>query len=244
MLLVYGNATVPSSWVVDEKIPTGYCRVYHIHSGEVTYTDEVCRKQLLIGHLYIFPSASVYKMVQNPLNPLRCTYLHLDLFPIHTTELIDVEVAADSFLESLLAAITKAIDDENSKIVSSLADAFALFCTEHEIIVPPLLAISKIMLYIAENINRQVTVTELSRLIGYNPQYFIRLFHQTVGTTPRQYIINFRLKEAVRLLKTNVSISEVAEMTGYGDLKTFGRSFKAKFGVTPTQFRRIYTPLP
>ena len=41
-----------------------------------------------------------------------------------------------------------------------------------------------------------------------------------------------------------LTISRVAEMTGYRDLKTFSRAFREKFGVTPTQFKKVYTPLP
>ena len=85
MLMLYGNTTVAPSWEVIEKIPPGYSRVYYIYGGEVVYTDDSCRKCLKTGYLYIFPSAAAYAMLQNPENPLVCTYLHIDLFPILTT---------------------------------------------------------------------------------------------------------------------------------------------------------------
>ena len=85
---------------------------------------------------------------------------------------------------------------ENPKVLSSLCDAFVFYCREKKIIAPPLLPVSEIIVHIADNIGREITVAELSRRIGYNPQYFIRLFKEAMGVTPHQYIINYRLREA------------------------------------------------
>ena len=121
---------------------------------------------------------------------------------------------------------------------------FEIYCKEHNLISSPIKQISKVMLYIDEHIDKQIVVEELSNMSGYNEQYFIRLFKQTVGLTPYQYIIGYRLKKAKKMLQSNLSITQIAKMTGYSDIKSFSRSFKEKFGLSPTAFRNNYTVQP
>ena len=101
------------------------------------------------------------------------------------------------------------------------------------------------LLYIAEHIREEIRIEDLSGLSGYNPQYFIRLFKKSVGMSPYQYVINFRMTESIKLLKDGaLTITQIGEAVGYPDAKSFDRAFRDKYGVSPGKFRKFYVPLP
>lgn len=101
MLLEYGNTKVSPEWVVEEKSPAGYSRVYHVYSGEVEYIDERCKTYLKHDHLYIFPSNSPYRMNNNSEKRLHCTYFHIDILPSQVTELIEIPIENEPILKIL-----------------------------------------------------------------------------------------------------------------------------------------------
>jgi Transcriptional regulator containing an amidase domain and an AraC-type DNA-binding HTH domain len=244
MLLEYGNTHVNEEWKIDEKIPPGYSRVYYVYDGEVEYEDDQRRMLLKKGHLYIFPSAAVYRMNQNPQNRLYCTFLHLDVFPTLITELVELPIEETPLLQHILFAFAASIEKNDVKLTFALSDVFEIYCKEHEIFHSPVKQISYVLLYIAKNIEQNITIEVLSKIAGYNEQYFIRLFKKTVGVTPHQYILSYRLKESKKLLKTDLSITLISKMTGYGDMKSFSRSFQNNYGLSPTTFRKMYTVRP
>jgi len=244
MLLVYGNTVCPQDWRIDEKIPVGYCRVYYVLGGEVRYTDSQHQADLVPGRLYIFPSATPYRMRQNVANPLRCTFIHIDIFPSLVTELVECQLDGNPTLLHMLMALTSAIDDADKVMIDALADVFEQYTITHHLIAPPVHSLTKIFMYIADHIDQDLTVGQLSAIAGYNEQYFIRFFRRNVGLTPYQYIISNRLKVARDLLRKRETVARTAEMTGYGDIKSFGRAFKQSYGVTPSAFRGSYTVLP
>lgn len=244
MLLEYGTCTVRPEWVVTENTPTGYSRFYYVFSGDVIYTDDACTTRLKSGYLYIFPSSAPYQMAQNPQNPLCCLYLHLDLFPILVTDFISIDVNEFPFLKGFLDTLNLAVMKEGIKIIYSMVDTLYLYCLGHKIISHPDTCISGTLLYIAEHMKEDITIKKLSKLAGYNQQYFIRLFKQNTGVSPYQYIISYRLQESVKLLKKGYSITEAAQMTGYKDLKSLSRAFKSKFGMPPKLWREKYTLTP
>ncbi|HPF88135.1 MAG TPA: hypothetical protein PK537_08810, partial [Candidatus Limiplasma sp.] len=109
MLLTYGNTTCSADWRIDEKIPTGYCRVYYVLGGSVQYQDNQLCTNLKHGYLYIFPSASPYRMRQRIEDPLRCTFIHIQVSPAQVTSLIVCPVENDGVLHYLLLALSAAI---------------------------------------------------------------------------------------------------------------------------------------
>ena len=237
MLLEYGNAMVGSEWKIDERIPPGYSRVYLVGSGSVEYADELHCFSLQPGCLYIFPSASAYRMRQDPTNCLDCLFIHMDVFPALILDPVVLSMEAVPVIKHLFDTIAAAIDASDIRLLHALVGAFELYCNEHGLIQPPAQPISGVLQFIARHIQQDMTIGELSRIAGYNEQYFIRLFKKTVGLTPYQYIISYRLKEAKKMLRSDLSVTQVANLTGYGDIKTFSRAFKYNFGLSPSEFK-------
>jgi AraC-like DNA-binding protein len=84
-----------------------------------------------------------------------------------------------------------------------------------------------------------ISIEELAGICHLTPSYVIRLFKQTFGATPIQYLQELRLKAALSYLgTTDMPIQDIAETTGFGNLHYFSRMFKQKVGESPTAWRR------
>ena len=245
MVLDFGDGQVQRGWGVEEKIAPGFSRVYWVQGGEVWYEDDRTSQRLRHNHVYLFPSAFCFQMHHNPEDPLVCTYLHLDLFPTLVQELISIPFSADGVLQGLFPALRAAIVSGQTKLVSMLSDVFEAYLQENGILRQPAFEISKVLLYIAEHIREPIHVDDLSGLSGYNPQYFTRLFKKSVGLSPYQYLIQYRMNASIKLLKDRaLTVTQIAEAVGYPDTKSFDRAFRDKYGVSPGKFRKFYVPLP
>ena len=68
--------------------------------------------------------------------------------------------------------------------------------------------------------------------------HFLRVFRRLTGVTPHQYLISARLRRAaLALASSREPVIAVALDAGFGDLSTFNKTFRAAFGLTPTQYR-------
>lgn len=86
--------------------------------------------------------------------------------------------------------------------------------------------------------SRHLAIADLARRVGLSPWHFIRLFKAETSFTPKQYLLNARLKHAQQLLGHSfLSVKEVAANVGFDDRSHFSRAFKNINGEAPTNFR-------
>jgi two-component system response regulator YesN len=84
----------------------------------------------------------------------------------------------------------------------------------------------------------RVSLSELARELGISKFMLSRRFRQVMGVTFRAYLLRLRLEKAKALLATGgFSITEVAQMVGFGDLPRLDKLFKRYAGVTPSAYR-------
>lgn len=127
---------------------------------------------------------------------------------------------SEAMLKSLIIKIVKHIS-ENNFSVSKLA---------------PFLE------YIHANYNKEITNGELGEIFNYHPHYVNYLMKKYTGTTIHSYITQYRMSEAVKLLThTDMAIETVAIATGYKNPSHFYKVFKAKFGISPSEYRKSIT---
>jgi transcriptional regulator GlxA family with amidase domain len=80
----------------------------------------------------------------------------------------------------------------------------------------------------------------MAAISGYSPFHFSRLFHQVMGSTPAQYLLQCRLALAKQLLvSTPLSVKQIALETGFHQSSYFIRRFREHSGLSPEQFRRL-----
>ena len=88
-----------------------------------------------------------------------------------------------------------------------------------------------------------LTLQKLAKYLGTNRQYLSNYINQEKHKTFYDYINDFRLEEAKRLLDSenddqSYSMEEIAALSGYNSYTTFLRSFKKKYGQSPTNYLR------
>lgn len=86
---------------------------------------------------------------------------------------------------------------------------------------------------------KPLDIQTLARIAYVSEAHFIRTFRATFGETPHRYLQRRRVERAMYLLReTDRSVSEVCLDVGFASLGTFGRSFHAIVGESPTTYRR------
>ena len=79
----------------------------------------------------------------------------------------------------------------------------------------------------------------IANFLNIERTYLYRLFKDITGTSPQEYLLDYRIRRACSLLKdTKLPVSDIARSVGYDDSLYFSRLFKQKKGRTPTQYRK------
>jgi two-component system, response regulator YesN len=100
--------------------------------------------------------------------------------------------------------------------------------------------IQRAMGLIQERYWEQVSLSALAGQVGMSKYRLSHRFREEIGMTFRDYLLRVRIERAkVLLADSHVSISEVAQNVGFGDLPHFDKVFKRYAGITPTAYRSL-----
>ena len=92
--------------------------------------------------------------------------------------------------------------------------------------------------YIEQNFQNDISVENIASFCGLNRTYFGRIFKETVGKSPQQFLLSYRMAKAAELLKlTELSISDIGNAVGYPNQFHFSRAFKNVYEVSPREWR-------
>ncbi len=98
--------------------------------------------------------------------------------------------------------------------------------------------VKEIEQYILEHYKDNITLIDIAKKIGCQPNYVTLLFRESTGHTPISYLHQIRISEAKDLLtNTTMTIGEIAEYLGYCDPSYFNRQFKQWTGMAPSKIR-------
>lgn len=93
--------------------------------------------------------------------------------------------------------------------------------------------------YIKNNISRNISRSEVAKMLHLNEEYFSRLFKKYTGYTFKDYEMMERINQAKRLLEhSHFSISIIASKVGYDNFSHFSKVFKKTTGYTPQEYRK------
>ena len=105
--------------------------------------------------------------------------------------------------------------------------------------------IRQLLATIETNPEQHLTTEEMCEHTGLEKSHFYKLFHQAAGVTPKEYMLNYRIKKARSLLaETDHSITRIAEILGYDSIHYFSRQFSFSTGMSPTHYRNEVTRMP
>ena len=89
-----------------------------------------------------------------------------------------------------------------------------------------------------DNCAAPLTVPDAAAVCGCSASHFMRWFRKMTGTTFGAYLNERRLAAAAELLRTtDDTVLSIAEQAGFENLSNFNRRFKARYGMTPRQYR-------
>ncbi len=92
--------------------------------------------------------------------------------------------------------------------------------------------------YINDYLHHNLSLTELASLVHISPYHFARLFKQSTGMPPHQYVTNCRIERAKQLLaKKELSIIEITQQVGFQSQSHFTTLFRRFLRTTPRDYR-------
>ena len=244
-------------------------KIIYLISGEITYTvgDEK-KARLSPGNLLYIPAGTKYSLKSKYQRAVTISFDLTDEFGGEGEWIAPVAVEeSDSKLcrtTSLFPAFDKVIMLSD---VEGERDTFIRMCniftSKEGFYLAELSAMLKLMLlkiaehsdkdalpssmvenldgYIRDNIHDEISNTELGAIFGYHPFYISKVLKDKKGITLHQYVIAYRFKYAMNLLKyTDRAIADIADETGFTDASYFTKTFKAQYGMTPKEYRNQF----
>jgi AraC family transcriptional regulator len=130
-----------------------------------------------------------------------------------------------------------------------LATALAVHLLQHYAVCPPQprschvglppARLQRVLEYIQAHLDQELSLAALARIAQMSPYYFSRLFKQSTGLSPHQYILHQRIAWATRLLvEPQLSVAEIAYRIGFASQAHFTTIFRRWMGTTPRQYRQ------
>lgn len=124
---------------------------------------------------------------------------------------------------------------------AALQLVFLLVCRypeRHHGISPDMEKLKMLLQQIEARAGEPVSVGEMAQFCGWSSSHFMRWFKNMTGSSFNAYVKDRRLAAAAEALRsTDHKIVTIAEDAGFGNLSNFNRQFKAKYGMTPGQYR-------
>ena len=98
--------------------------------------------------------------------------------------------------------------------------------------------IHEALTYIEQNFQNDITVEDIAEICGLNRSYFGKIFKDSTGKTPQQFLLTYRMIKATELLKlTRLSVGDISNAVGYANQLHFSRAFKNVYGIPPREWR-------
>ena len=95
--------------------------------------------------------------------------------------------------------------------------------------------VKSVITYIRENYNKKITLDEISKAVLCDKYALCREFKKYTGQTITEYLNYYRCVKAKELLEEGYSVTETADLCGFGNLSYFGETFKMHIGYSPSK---------
>ena len=107
---------------------------------------------------------------------------------------------------------------------------------EQESHLPP--SVSSTLAFLSEHYAERISLSALARSAGCSTTYLSRSFRAYTGTSVYEHLIDLRISEACRRLKSGMNVTETCFSVGFEDCSNFIRAFRKKIGKTPLQYQK------
>lgn len=239
-------------WYFDD-IVLSYDKFYFIVEGECTIKINGVNHTASPGQLFLLPYNSTQSLYTALDKTVKKYWFHCTL-PCRgkdVTELIQlpyfINVQDVPYVERLFQSILQAEKDmslsaklDQKADITRLLSYYIKMSESTSLSVCHDSKITYILSYIEDHLTDDLSLEELSGLLHFHPNYFIRFFKEAMGVTPMAYIHNLRIALARRLLlDEGATIQDIGARAGFQNPHYFSRYFKKITGLTPTEYQRL-----
>ncbi|HYC01908.1 MAG TPA: helix-turn-helix transcriptional regulator [Azospirillaceae bacterium] len=103
----------------------------------------------------------------------------------------------------------------------------------------------RVLDFVEARFGEPITIEDMAREAGLSPAHFSRLFKEVLGDSPYQFVMDYRVEQAKRMLSDRGRpLIDVALSCGFADQPHFSRIFKRLTGQTPKEFRTAALAAP
>ena len=233
-----------------------FFEVYYLESGKRIHVIEEDTYNLEAGQVVIFPPYVMHRSFGDTNVPFRRIIVYFKKDEINSPELLQkLEKSAGVYIidnnskfiiQSIFNMILKETGENNSfkdEYIKTLVNLLMMtLLREGTPKIPPVKQsrIEEVIKYIHTHYNENITLELLSQKFYISPYYLCREFKSNTNRTLVKYINITRIMNAKRrLLETDMSITEVANETGFSNITHFNRVFKELEGKSPTSYRKM-----
>ncbi len=168
------------------------------------------------SHSYLTSLRNLYKAIANHLAELAKTYELPQIYEL----LDDINTEYDSQRE-----LTDKLLNASNQLSGILTHSD--------------MAILQVQNYIYQNYSQDITLQFLAKQFLFNYSDLSRRFRKATGMSFTKFLINIRLEEAMKLIRTtDYNFSKIASMVGYNNYENFSRAIKSKYKKWPNEFRK------
>jgi AraC family transcriptional regulator len=238
--------TIPTQYGVEvEEIVEGKTQAASFHKGDINVAP------LSLPRRYRWQQ--VFEGIHLILEPELINYAAPELVDPDTIELVPHFIKADPLIHQMAITLKTELErnGSGSKLYAESAATFlAVHLVQHYSTLKPCCQrqegglshsrLKQAVDYIHDRLAEDICLDEVAGYVGLSRYYFCRLFKQSTGLSPYQYVIQCRVERAKQLLRRGgLSLGEIAVACGFTHQSHLHRHFKRLTGVTPKKFLNL-----
>jgi AraC family transcriptional regulator len=230
-----------------------------------TYADRVLngriqRERIAYGDVAIIPAYSYHKLSWESEAEFLVLSLERELFArvahdsidLQQIEIIPLFASPAPLIQQIGLALKSELESDSTGsyiYIESLATTLCIHLLKHYSVpfatIPihsqglSQLKLRQAIEYINDNLETDLTLAELTAVLGMSMYHFSRLFKRSTGFSPHQYIMNCRIEKAKTLLaRTEEAIDQICQQVGFQNQSHFTNVFRKLIGTTPNAYRK------
>lgn len=212
------------------------------------------------GQVTVIPRGPVPEMrLVSPAELVYCSFdehfierIAEDVRELRPERLIFRSAISDKSIHLLMQTLVTEFDAGNPTgriYAETLAEALAMRFLHLGMVVPievsakapalPGNKLARVKDFVESSLDQDLTLESLAREAGYSRAHFLRMFRESTGTTPHQYVMQRRIAQAEKLLSGNeLGLAEIAVACGFSSQAHLTLAFRKQTGLTPAEYRR------